>query len=82
MAPGLEQLEVMPFRVTAYNKKTRRMDFFSADRKDDFLFISGSRMRELARDGNVALDGADRIMSPKAWSVIVEYCQSLRGAGN
>ena len=79
MAPGLEQLEVMPLRVTAYNKKTRRMDFFNADHKEDFLFISGARMRELARDGNMPPDG---IMPSKAWSVISEYYQGLRGAGN
>jgi len=79
MAPGLDQLDVVPFRITAYNKKTNTMDFFKADRKDDFLFISGTRMRELARNGNTPPEG---IMPPKAWAVIVEYYQSFRGAGN
>jgi len=79
MAPGLEQLDIMPVRVTAYNKKTKAMDFFDAAHKDDFLLISGTRMWELARNGNTLPDG---IMPPKAWSVIVEYYQSLHGAGN
>jgi len=53
MAPGLEHLDVMPFRATAYNKKTKTMDFFDADHKDDFLFIDGTRIGELVQDGNM-----------------------------
>lgn len=45
MAPGLADLEIIPFRVAAYDKTKRRMDFFDPKRKDDFEFISGTKMR-------------------------------------
>ena len=51
MAPGLVQLEIVPFRVAAYNKLKQAMDFFDPEKKDDFLFISGTKMRALARAG-------------------------------
>ena len=51
MAPGLLQLEIVPFRVAAYNKVKKAMDFYDPEKKDDFLFISGTKMRALARAG-------------------------------
>jgi len=44
-APGLPGLEIIPFRVAAYDKKAQEMNFFDPKRKDDFDFISGTRMR-------------------------------------
>ena len=41
MAPGLTQLEIVPFKVAAYNKKKGQMDFFNPEEKEDFEFISG-----------------------------------------
>lgn len=41
MAPGLTQLEVVPFKVAAYNKIKGSMDFFDPEKKEDFAFISG-----------------------------------------
>ena len=46
MAPGLTQLEIVPFRVAAYNHKKKAMDFFDPEHKDDFLFISGTSRRD------------------------------------
>ena len=43
MAPGLSQLEIVPFRVAAYNKVLKKMDFYDKERHDDFEFISGTR---------------------------------------
>ena len=74
MAPGLTQLEIVPFRVAAYNAKKRAMDFYDPEKKDDFLFISGTKMRAMARNGETPPDG---FMSPKAWKVMVEYYQSI-----
>jgi len=74
MAPGLTQLEIVPFRVAAYNMKKKAMDFFSPEQKDDFLFISGTKMRKMAREGTTPPDG---FMAPKAWKVMVDYYQSL-----
>lgn len=45
MAPGLDALEIIPFRVAAYDKKGKKMAFFDPSRKEDFDFISGTRMR-------------------------------------
>ena len=41
MAPGLNRLEVVPFKVAAYNKKLGQMDFYDSSQHEDFEFISG-----------------------------------------
>ena len=41
MAPGLTGLEVVPFKVAAYNKSLGRMDFFDPEHREEFEFISG-----------------------------------------
>jgi len=74
MAPGLAQLEIIAFRVAAYNTAKHAMDFYDAEHKDDFLFISGTKMRALARAGATPPDG---FMAPKAWQILVDYYQSL-----
>eukprot|EP00794_Sanderia_malayensis_P016925 gene16925-18632_t len=73
MAPGLTHLEVIPFRVAAYNKEKSKMEFFDPSNKDDFEFISGTKMRALARAGQHPPDG---FMAPKAWDVLSEFYQS------
>ena len=57
MAPGLAQLEIIPFKVAAYDTKNKEMAFFDPHRKEDFDFISGTRMRSLARSGEMPPDG-------------------------
>ncbi|NXC33061.1 PAPS2 synthase, partial [Campylorhamphus procurvoides] len=74
MAPGLTSVEIIPFRVAAYNKLKRAMDFYDPQRHEDFDFISGTRMRKLAREGENPPDG---FMAPKAWKVLTTYYQSL-----
>ncbi|CAG5115228.1 unnamed protein product, partial [Candidula unifasciata] len=74
MAPGLSQLEIVPFRVAAYNTRKRAMDFFDPQKKEDFDFISGTKMRKMAREGISPPEG---FMSPKAWQVMVDYYKSL-----
>ncbi|KAL1295780.1 hypothetical protein HN51_056620 [Arachis hypogaea] len=44
MAPGLERLNIPPFRVAAYDKTQGRMAFFDPSRPQDFLFISGTKV--------------------------------------
>ena len=75
MAPGLTQLEIVPFRVAAYNTKLKQMAFFEPEKKEEFDFISGTRMRKLAREGKTPPDG---FMAPKAWAVLQDYYQSLQ----
>jgi 3'-phosphoadenosine 5'-phosphosulfate synthase len=73
MAPGLKQLEIMPFRVAAYDKNAKSMSFFDPNRKEDFDFISGTRMRNYAKTGQLPPDG---FMSPEAWKILVNYYKS------
>ncbi|XP_029807226.1 bifunctional 3'-phosphoadenosine 5'-phosphosulfate synthase 1 [Suricata suricatta] len=77
MAPGLITLEIVPFRVAAYNKKKKRMDYYDSEHHEDFEFISGTRMRRLAREGQKPPEG---FMAPKAWTVLMEYYKSLEKA--
>jgi len=44
---------------------------------EDFEFISGTRMRKLAREGQNPPEG---FMAPKAWTVLTEYYKSLEKA--
>eukprot|EP00092_Neocalanus_flemingeri_P023279 GFUD01025240.1.p1 GENE.GFUD01025240.1~~GFUD01025240.1.p1 ORF type:complete len:644 (+),score=218.70 GFUD01025240.1:192-2123(+) len=73
MAPGLTQLEIIPFKVAAYDKKAQAMAFFDPHRREDFDFISGTRMRSLAKAGEMPPTG---FMAPSAWAVLARYYQS------
>ncbi|XP_056386012.1 bifunctional 3'-phosphoadenosine 5'-phosphosulfate synthase 2 isoform X2 [Hyla sarda] len=74
MAPGLTSVEIIPFRVAAYNTKKKAMEFYDKERHNEFDFISGTRMRKLAREGQNPPDG---FMAPKAWKVLTDYYCSL-----
>lgn len=67
-------VEIMPFKVAAYNKVEKKMEFFDPSKADQFDFISGSRMRKLARDGEEPPEG---FMNPKGWEVLSNYYKSL-----
>ena len=73
-AVGLERLKIVPFRVAAYDNAAGKMSFFEPERAKDFLFVSGTQMREYARNGESPPDG---FMSEKAWQVVLEYYASL-----
>lgn len=75
MAPALNNLEIIPFKIAAYNKVKVAMDFFDPSKKDDFLFISGTKMRALARAGDTPPNG---FMAPKAWQIMVDYYKSIQ----
>lgn len=45
IARGLQNLEIIPFKVAAYDKKYKKMSFLDTKRKEDFEFISGTKMR-------------------------------------
>ncbi|KAG9445123.1 hypothetical protein H6P81_016463 [Aristolochia fimbriata] len=75
MAPGLEKLNILPFRVAAYDTLEKKMAFFDPSRAKDFLFISGTKMRTYARSGENPPDG---FMCPRGWKVLVKYYESLQ----
>lgn len=45
IAPGLQNLEIIPFRVAAYDNRIKKMAFYQPERSQDFSFISGTKMR-------------------------------------
>lgn len=54
MARGLHNLEIIPFRVAAYDTQNGRMAFYEPERKQDFEFISGTKMRgKMPVDSNI-----------------------------
>ncbi|KAK8944659.1 ATP sulfurylase 2 [Platanthera zijinensis] len=75
MAPGLEKLNILPFRVAAYDTTHKKMAFFDPSRAEEFLFISGTKMRAYARDGENPPDG---FMCPGGWQVLVNYYKRLQ----
>ncbi|CAI9775333.1 unnamed protein product [Fraxinus pennsylvanica] len=75
MAPGLEKLNILPFRVAAYDTVEKKMAFFDPSRAKEFLFISGTKMRTYARNGENPPDG---FMCPGGWQVLVKYYESLQ----
>ncbi|KAL6426192.1 hypothetical protein ACFW04_009030 [Cataglyphis niger] len=72
-APGLQNLEIIPFKVAAYDIKAKKMSFFEAERQQDFIFISGTKMRALAKNGE---DPPEGFMAPKAWKIVAKYYQT------
>lgn len=79
MAPGLERLNILPFKVAAYDKTQGKMAFFDPSRPQDFLFISGTKMRTLAKNKENPPDG---FMCPGGWKVLVEYYDSVASSDN
>eukprot|EP00053_Salpingoeca_punica_P015544 m.143631 g.143631 ORF g.143631 m.143631 type:complete len:602 (-) comp16743_c0_seq3:1168-2973(-) len=75
MAPGLTGLEIIPFLVAAYDTKQGKMAYFDESRKADFLFISGTKMRTLARTGESLPPG---FMCESGWKVLADYYKSLQ----
>lgn len=60
--------------MAAYDKNLSKMAFFDPKRKEDFEFISGTKMRTLAREGKNPPIG---FMEPKAWKILSDYYMSL-----
>jgi len=71
MAPGLS-LEIIPFKVAAYHKGKKQMDFFDPEKPDDFMFISGTKMRNYAKTGEEPPSG---FMCPSGWKVVSDFYQ-------
>jgi len=73
-APGLQKVQLLPFTFASYDQKAGKMAFFDPARKEDFVSISGSKMRKLAREGKSPPPG---FMDPEGWTILVKYYQSL-----
>lgn len=51
LSPGMGEMGLVSFSKVYYDKKTHTMRDMDEDREDDFISISGSKMRALARQG-------------------------------
>ena len=72
----LNGVEVLPFKVAAYNKVAQEMHFMGAPGSNpaDFENISGSRMREMAKNNEPLPKG---FMSEAGWKVLGDYYRNL-----
>lgn len=70
----LNKTNVIPFKVAVYNRETQLMEYFDVKNKDKYENISGSKMRELARNNKDLPSG---FMDTKGWEVLVNYYKSL-----
>merc|ERR1712032_392079 len=74
MNPGLQGMKLLPFTFATYDKVAKKMAFFDPKRKEDFVSISGTKMRKMAREGTTPPDG---FMDPEGWEILVKYYRSL-----
>jgi len=70
--PGLQKMQLLPFTFASYDTKAKAMAFFDPKRKEDFVSISGSKMRKLAREGQQPPVG---FMDPEGWEILVNFYQ-------
>lgn len=62
----------VPFQFAAYDKTVGKMAFFDPKRKEDFVSISGTKMRKLARENEQPPNG---FMDEDGWKILVDYYQ-------
>jgi 3'-phosphoadenosine 5'-phosphosulfate synthase len=70
--PGLQKMQLLPFTFASYDTKAQAMAFFDPKRKEDFVSISGTKMRKLAREGQQPPPG---FMDPEGWEILVKFYQ-------
>lgn len=73
MSPGITT-KLLPFTFASYDLTVGKMAFFDPARAKDFVSISGSKMRELARTGKTPPDG---FMHPDGWTILTDYYAKL-----
>lgn len=92
LAPGMEDMSLISFTKVYYDVQDHQMKPMDSTRKQDFLSISGSRMRQMARDGlKPCKEGADLrpeewehqpscvpdgFMVDAGWKIVVDYYQN------
>uniref|UniRef100_A0A915DGV3 Adenylyl-sulfate kinase n=1 Tax=Ditylenchus dipsaci TaxID=166011 RepID=A0A915DGV3_9BILA len=77
MAPGLKKLEIIPFRTAVYDKLNKKMAFRKESCQEDFLSISGTLMRQMAKEGKEPPEG---FMVPKAWEILSSHYRNIGSA--
>lgn len=93
MSPGQAPLTIIPFGKVYYDKRDHTMKALDPERKDDFIEISGSKMRKLAAQGATPCDisnGKDipsdllaencvppGFMVQTGWEIVCNYYQNV-----
>uniref|UniRef100_A0A7S1FVZ2 Inorganic diphosphatase n=1 Tax=Corethron hystrix TaxID=216773 RepID=A0A7S1FVZ2_9STRA len=93
MSPGIGGMKMLSFTKVMYDIRDNTMKVPDANRMDDFISISGTKMRALAAQGAVPcaehdiptdLLGANCVprgfMVPDGWKGVVEYYQNAENA--
>ncbi|DAZ93988.1 TPA: hypothetical protein N0F65_005499 [Lagenidium giganteum] len=89
MAPGMEDFNILSFSKVYYDVTDHKMKPMDKSRKKDFLSISGSRMRKMAREGLKACEGKipdgwedsptcvpQGFMVKSGWDIMIDYYQN------
>lgn len=92
-SPGQDPMEILPFGKVYYDKRDHVMKDMDNSRPDDFISISGSKMRALAKAGATPCDvsnGKDipsdllaancippGFMVQTGWDVVCDYYQNI-----
>ncbi|KAF8358940.1 hypothetical protein PRIPAC_93935 [Pristionchus pacificus] len=72
MTSGALHHSAIPPYVAVFDNN---LAMFDPTCKADFEFISGTKMRGLARSGQTPPDG---FMAPKAWDILAAYYKSIQ----
>mmetsp|Transcript_12536 Transcript_12536/g.12623 ORF Transcript_12536/g.12623 Transcript_12536/m.12623 type:complete len:1022 (-) Transcript_12536:127-3192(-) len=92
-SPGQDPMEIIPFTKVYYDKRDHVMKDMEASRPDDFISISGSKMRALARAGATPCDVSEGRAIPSdllaancvppgfmvetGWNIVCDYYQNV-----
>jgi len=93
MSPGQDPMEILPFGQVYYDKRDHVMKAPDASRPDDFISISGSKMRLLAKNGATPCDVSNGKQIPSdlvaancvppgfmvqsGWEIVCDYYQNV-----
>lgn len=89
MSPGQYPMSIIPFQQVFYDKRDHTMKSKDDARPDDFIDISGSKMRALAKAGAgpcgatipndliAARCVPPGFMVPKGWEIVCDYYQNV-----
>jgi 3'-phosphoadenosine 5'-phosphosulfate synthase len=93
MSPGQDPMDILPFGQVYYDKRDHVMKAMDPKRPDDFISISGSKMRKLAAQGATMCDVSHGkeipsdlleancippgFMVQSGWDIVCDYYQNV-----
>lgn len=93
MSPGQDPMNILPFGQVYYDKRDHVMKAIDQTRADDFISISGSKMRKLAAQGAEPCDVSNGKLIPSdllaancvppgfmvqsGWDIVCDYYQNV-----